>query len=189
MSYSHVRGITRAGLFVLLFLTAGRKHREDTTPVVEGGCYAWTNGVGCPQRRVESAPLRFVTLCLAHGITNMSKRKVFVNEDDFNDGSGSDDSTEGYVPRNRVLHVEHVPTETVTITNSGKSKSTHSTVEIPASPAKKMQARAPVHSSTVPLLRDAGGQHDWDDEDFSAFDAEYGVGIDDGPRAARDSVS
>lgn len=51
----------------------------------------------------------------------MTKRKVtYVAEDeDFNDGSDSDDSDTGYVPRVGVDRIHHVPEESISVAVDG----------------------------------------------------------------------
>jgi hypothetical protein len=116
----------------------------------------------------------------------MPKRKLTTDDDDLNDGSDSDDSFEDYAPRAGGQRVHHIVDESISITQDGHVRSTFTTVETPASPAKKSKvtlnpeiAPTPVPSSTRP---------DWM-EDFSEFDAEYGPGLQQGPRDLRSSVS
>ena len=119
----------------------------------------------------------------------MLKRKqaVTVDEEDLNDGSGSDDSAAGYVPRNAIPRVHDVPDEATTITTAGKTRLKRSAVPMPASPAKKTAAALNPDAAPAPIPGPDFG-HDWSG-DFADFDAEYGPGMDAGPRALRDSVS
>ncbi|KAJ7210213.1 hypothetical protein B0H12DRAFT_1079743 [Mycena haematopus] len=119
----------------------------------------------------------------------MAKRKpaVAVDEEDFNDGSDSDDSADGYVPRQSVPRIHRVPDESTTITTSGRSRLKRSTVPTPASPAKKSRVALNVDAAPAPT-RSGDLGNDWS-RDFEEFDAEYGPGMDRGPRGLRDSVS
>ncbi|KAJ7788496.1 hypothetical protein B0H14DRAFT_3576895 [Mycena olivaceomarginata] len=81
--------------------------------------------------------------------------------------------------------VHNVLTESLTFTSDGKMRSSWSNVPTPASPAKKSKVALQSDRSPSP----DGGENlrrNWD-TDFADFDAEYGPGIDDGPRAKRDS--
>jgi hypothetical protein len=62
---------------------------------------------------------------------------VSIDEDDIDDGSGSDDSHEHYVPRHSFKRVEHVPDEAISVMRDRHLQSTFSTVPVPASPLKK----------------------------------------------------
>ncbi|KAJ6598621.1 hypothetical protein B0H10DRAFT_2231600 [Mycena sp. CBHHK59/15] len=115
------------------------------------------------------------------------KRKVtaIVEDDDLNDGSDSDDSLEDYVSRNRVPRIHHIPDETITVTKDGGLRSTFSTVATPASPAKKSQVVLNPDRAPSPPPQSSIYQ-DWQ-TDYSEFDAEYGSGLQQGPREQRDS--
>ncbi|KAJ6515210.1 hypothetical protein C8R45DRAFT_1086424 [Mycena sanguinolenta] len=117
----------------------------------------------------------------------MSKRKqlVSVDEDDFNDGSDSDDSAVGYAPRSSAPRMHSVPDESTTIPTTGRTRTIRSTVPVPASPAKKSKVQ--LNAAIAPAMAVNLEQRvDWSSE-FQEFDAEYGPGIDAGPRALRDS--
>ncbi|KAJ6462254.1 hypothetical protein C8R47DRAFT_1225566 [Mycena vitilis] len=113
----------------------------------------------------------------------MAKRKNLDTGDyDVNDGSGSDDGAEGYTPRTRVPRVQRVPNETISVAPDGGLRSKFTTVPTPASPAKK--DRRPRERPPVPPPQFA--PQGWQ-EDFSEFDAEYGPGLQQGPRDLRAS--
>ncbi|KAJ7832867.1 hypothetical protein B0H14DRAFT_3463132 [Mycena olivaceomarginata] len=117
----------------------------------------------------------------------MVKRKATFFEEDLlvNDGSDSDDSADGYLPRAATQPVHDVLTESITFTSDGKMRSSWSNVPAPASPAKK--SRVVLQSDRSPSADGGENLHrDWD-TDFADFDAEYGPGIDHGPCAKRDS--
>ncbi|KAJ7871110.1 hypothetical protein B0H13DRAFT_1895895 [Mycena leptocephala] len=102
------------------------------------------------------------------------KRKYTAADDDLNDGSDSDNSLEDYTPRAGGQRIHHVVDEAISITQDGRVRSAFTTVETPASPAKKSRvtlnpeiAPNPTAPSTRPDLM----------EDFSEFDAEYGPGL------------
>ncbi|KAF7364442.1 CxC2 domain-containing protein [Mycena sanguinolenta] len=114
----------------------------------------------------------------------MSKwRKVFIEEEDLNDGSGSDDEADDYVPRNSVPRIHQIPTAATTITSTGRTRNRRSFVPTPASPAKKTGVALKPH---IAPLEPNFAKPDWEG-DFAEFDAEYGPGIDAGPRALRES--
>ncbi|KAJ6483545.1 hypothetical protein C8R47DRAFT_1217624 [Mycena vitilis] len=112
-----------------------------------------------------------------------AKRKAFVveiDDEDINDGSDSDDGIEGYVARDRVPRIHHIPDETISVGKNGTLRSTFTTVPTPASPAKKTRLPAE-RPPSPPLLPENWAQ------EYSEFDAEYGVGLQKGPRDLRDS--
>ncbi|KAF7349139.1 hypothetical protein MVEN_01436100 [Mycena venus] len=93
-----------------------------------------------------------------------------LEEDDINDGSGSDDGREGYVLRHATAglkRIHHIPDERIT-----KSASALKPDIAPPPPPES----APEHSHS----------EDWQ-ADFAEFDAEYGEGIQSGPRDQRTS--
>ncbi|KAJ6470678.1 hypothetical protein C8R47DRAFT_1222567 [Mycena vitilis] len=111
------------------------------------------------------------------------KRKAFVSEideEDINDGSDSDNEIEGYVARNREPRVHLVPDETISFGENGALRSTFTSVRTPASPAKK--SRLPAERPPSPVADRTGWL-----EDYSEFDAEYGLGVQQPPRDARAS--
>jgi hypothetical protein len=116
------------------------------------------------------------------------RKNLHADEDNLNDGSDSDDSADGYLPRQRVERVHFVLDESITIAATGQTRSTKSTVPTPASPAKKSRvtlntdARPPSPSPPPEDLRT-----DWQ-ADFSEFDAEYGPGLEKPSRDLRASV-
>jgi hypothetical protein len=115
----------------------------------------------------------------------MAKRKaLYVEEDDLNDGSDSDDSQEGYLPRTRGQRVHYIPAETITMGSRGV-RSTMSSIPTPASPAKKSKSTLKPDVPTAP----ASSFDDWEAE-YAEFDAEFGPGMQTtGPRKLRESVS
>ncbi|KAJ6484707.1 hypothetical protein C8R45DRAFT_1147586 [Mycena sanguinolenta] len=117
----------------------------------------------------------------------MAKRKptVTVDEEDLNDGSGSEDSAAGYVPRNVVQRLHNMADEATTITTTGRTRVIRSAVATPASPPKKRAGVLNPDAASAAIQGPDLG-HDWSG-DFTDFDAEYGPGIDAGPRALRDS--
>ncbi|KAJ7886289.1 hypothetical protein B0H13DRAFT_2342938 [Mycena leptocephala] len=121
----------------------------------------------------------------------MAKRKVAlvtIDEDDVNDGSGSDDSREDYKPRTGVERLHHVPNEAIYMGSSGRVRSTFTTAAVPASPSKK--TRTILNPDLDPPAVDfssLGEQVSGWEQEFSEFDAEYGAGLQQGPRALRDS--
>ncbi|KAJ7813714.1 hypothetical protein B0H14DRAFT_3477597 [Mycena olivaceomarginata] len=94
----------------------------------------------------------------------MAKCKVlYVEEDDLNDGSDSDDSQEGYLPRTRGRRVHYIPAETITMGSHGVTLKP----DVPAAPAFSF--------------------NDWETE-YAEFDAEFGPGMQTtGPRKLRES--
>ncbi|KAJ7839774.1 hypothetical protein B0H13DRAFT_2417357 [Mycena leptocephala] len=121
----------------------------------------------------------------------MAKRKVTlvtIDEDDVNDGSGSDDSREDYKPRTGVERLHHIPNEAISMGSSGRVRSTFTTAAVPASPSKK--TRTILNPDLDPPAVDFSSLEEqvsgWEQE-FSEFDAEYGAGLQQGPRALRDS--
>jgi hypothetical protein len=115
----------------------------------------------------------------------MAKRKVlYVEEDDLNDGSDSDDSQEGYLPRTRGQRVHYIPAETITMGSHGV-RSTMSSIPTPASPAKKSKVTLKPDVPAAPAF----SFDDWE-ADYAEFDAEFGPGMQTtGPRKLRESVS
>ncbi|KAF7349654.1 CxC2 domain-containing protein [Mycena sanguinolenta] len=114
------------------------------------------------------------------------KQAVTVDEEDLNDGSDSDDSALGYVPRTAVRRVHNVPDESRTITTTGRNRVKRSTVATPASPSKKSAILLNPNVAPPPPIPAMELSGDWTG-DFEDFDAEYGPGMDAGPRAIRDS--
>ncbi|KAJ7793029.1 hypothetical protein B0H14DRAFT_3498562 [Mycena olivaceomarginata] len=105
------------------------------------------------------------------------RKNLHADEDDLNDGSDSDDSADGYLPRQRVERVHFVPDESITIAATGQTRSTKSTVPTPASPAKK--SRVTLNTDAHPPSPSPPPEDlctDWQ-ADFSEFDAEYGLGL------------
>ncbi|KAJ7823221.1 hypothetical protein B0H14DRAFT_3470200 [Mycena olivaceomarginata] len=113
----------------------------------------------------------------------MAKRKVlYVEEDDLNDGSDSDDSQEGYLPRTRGRRVHYIPAETITMGSRGV-RSTMSSIPTPASPAKKTKVTLKPDVPAAPAF----SFDDWE-ADYAEFDAEFGPGMQTtGPRKLRES--
>jgi hypothetical protein len=124
----------------------------------------------------------------------MAKRKkasaIRIYDDDLNDGSGSDDAETGYTPRaatQQTQRVHHVPEGTISVGTDGRLLSTLTQLAVPASPSKR--TRAALNPDTPPSpLEPAPSYESWM-EDFSEFDAEYGPGLQSGPRELRGSVS
>jgi hypothetical protein len=116
----------------------------------------------------------------------MSKRKAFyAEEDDLNDGSDSDDSQDGYVPRARARRVHYIPEERITVASDRRLNSTMSSIPTPASPAKKSRVTLKPDVPAGPAF----SPQEWE-ADFAEFDAEFGPGMQtSGPRKLRDSVS
>ncbi|KAJ7927352.1 hypothetical protein B0H13DRAFT_2312556 [Mycena leptocephala] len=113
----------------------------------------------------------------------MRKRKsVFVADDDLNDGSDSDLSQEGYMPREREERIHYIPDETFRVGADGRVRTTFSTIPTPASSAKK--STTTLNTDGTPNPEPA--KQNWETE-FSEFDAEYGPGIQSGPRTSRES--
>ncbi|KAJ6536254.1 hypothetical protein B0H19DRAFT_1317890 [Mycena capillaripes] len=112
----------------------------------------------------------------------MTKRKVFLDEDDLNDGSDSDDSQEGYQTRTGVERLHHIPDESTSFGSDGRIRTTFTTVPTPASPAKK--SRVTLNPDLPPPPEPTNTTESWE---HSEFDAEYGAGIQKGPRALRGS--
>jgi hypothetical protein len=114
----------------------------------------------------------------------MAKRKKargrFVEEEDVNNGSNSDHSQDGYVPRARAQRIENVPHQEIRVSSTGQRRSTIGIVPVPASPSKRSRISKP--GPEAGPTRDEI-QVDWDD-DF----AEYGPGLERAPRQLRDSV-
>ncbi|KAJ7798239.1 hypothetical protein B0H14DRAFT_3492715 [Mycena olivaceomarginata] len=114
------------------------------------------------------------------------KNRVFRDDDDLNDGSGSDDSDVGYMPRQAAPRIHYVQDESTTVTTTGgRIRYNKSTVPTPASPAKKSQHKiqeAPPLSQTP----NDNVRESWD-ADFADFDAEYGPGLEKEARDLRDS--
>lgn len=115
----------------------------------------------------------------------MPKRKaLYVKEDDLNDGSDSDDSQEGYLPRERGQRVHYIAAETITTGTRGV-RSTMSSVPTPASPAKKSRITLKPDIPAAPAFP----LDDWE-ADYAEFDAEFGPGMQPtGPHKLRESVS
>jgi hypothetical protein len=149
-----------------------------------------------PSRTVNDTTLNRAKVCprFCSFPFPMAKRKVTlvtIDEDDVNDGSGSDDSREDYKPRTGVERLHHVPNEAISMGSSGRVRSTFTTAAVPASPSKK--TRTILNPDFDPPAVDFSSLEEqvgsWE-QDFSEFDAEYGVGLQpQGPRALRDSVS
>ncbi|KAJ6587763.1 hypothetical protein B0H10DRAFT_2233949 [Mycena sp. CBHHK59/15] len=115
----------------------------------------------------------------------MSKRKhnLFVSTYELNDGSDSDDDEEDYTPR-AVNRTHHVPHEHISVGVDGRTRRTHTMVPTPASPSKKSTLK--LRPDVPPALPDSHNPG-VPDPDFLNFDAEYGGGIEKGPRVARAS--
>ncbi|KAJ7602950.1 hypothetical protein DFH06DRAFT_1350766 [Mycena polygramma] len=112
----------------------------------------------------------------------MSKRKHYAaDEEDINDGSGSDDGAEGYTARTVVPRVHLVPHESISVARNGDLRSTFTSIPTPASPSKK--DRLPRERPPDPPPKYPQG---WQD-DYSEFDAEYGPGVQTEARDLRDS--
>jgi hypothetical protein len=120
----------------------------------------------------------------------MAKRKKgrgrFVEEEDVNDGSNSDQSQDGYVPRARAQHIENVPHQEIRVSSTGQRRSTIGVVPVPASPSKRSRISRSKPDAEAGVAQDEI-RVDWDD-DFAEFDAEYGPGLERAPRQLRDSV-
>ncbi|KAJ7906822.1 hypothetical protein B0H13DRAFT_1880221 [Mycena leptocephala] len=112
----------------------------------------------------------------------MAKCKTLASIDD---GIGSDDSHENYAPRQGFERIEHVPNQAISVAQDGRIRSTFSTVPIPASPSKKKPPA--VLNLDVAPPQEFGSESWQPDTDFAAFDAEYGPGLEQGPRKARPS--
>ncbi|KAJ7726031.1 hypothetical protein B0H14DRAFT_2641205 [Mycena olivaceomarginata] len=83
----------------------------------------------------------------------MAKHKaLYVEEDDLNDGSDSNDSQEGYLPRERGQHIHYIAVETIT-TGTHRVHSTMSSVPTPASPAKKSRITLKPEVPAAPAFR------------------------------------
>ncbi|KAJ6614218.1 hypothetical protein B0H10DRAFT_1950861 [Mycena sp. CBHHK59/15] len=116
----------------------------------------------------------------------MGKRKAFnVDDDDVNDGSDSDDSEPNYQSRAGLRGVHHIPDESLTVTGDGRTRAKLTSVATPASPAKKSQIslNTDIH---VPREPEQPPQKEWQ-ANYSEFDAEYGPGLNKGPREQRGS--
>jgi hypothetical protein len=120
------------------------------------------------------------------------KAKAHILDDDINDGSGSDDEQADYLPRiatqqRQAQRMHVVPDEAISVSPSGQLRSTVTKLVVPASPSKK---------TLTPLNSDIAPPPDPEPElsneswaaDFSEFDAEYGPGLERGPRELRGSV-
>ncbi|KAJ7676100.1 hypothetical protein B0H14DRAFT_3537003 [Mycena olivaceomarginata] len=107
----------------------------------------------------------------------------YAEEDDLNDGSDSDDSQDGYVPRARARQVHYIPEERITVASDGRLNSTMSSIPTPASPAKKSRVTLKPDVPAGPAF----SPQEWE-ADFAEFDAEFGPGMQtSGPRKLRDS--
>ncbi|KAJ7453515.1 hypothetical protein FB451DRAFT_1519932 [Mycena latifolia] len=116
----------------------------------------------------------------------MSKRGIrLVSEYDINDGSDSDDSADDYAPRSGIERTHHIPSESLSMAANGRILSTHSTVPTPASPSKK--SRGHLNPDIAPLPEPESPRVEIPSQDFAEFDAEYGPGLQKGPRDPRDS--
>ncbi|KAJ7301763.1 hypothetical protein DFH08DRAFT_978448 [Mycena albidolilacea] len=113
----------------------------------------------------------------------MAKRKaLYVEEDDLNDGSNSDDSQEGYLPRERGQRIHYIAAETITTGTRGV-RSTMSSVPMPASPAKKSRITLKPDVPAAPAFP----LDDWE-ADYAEFDTEFGPGMQPtGPHKLRES--
>ncbi|KAJ6545302.1 hypothetical protein B0H19DRAFT_1238233 [Mycena capillaripes] len=118
----------------------------------------------------------------------MSKRKVTIitEDEDLNEGSDSDDSLHNYAPRPGTQRIHLVPDEAITITEDGRLRSTMSAIPTPASPAKKSRVTLNPDIAPLPEASQRIGQNMWQDG-YSEFDAEYGPGLQKGPREPRGS--
>ncbi|KAJ6605143.1 hypothetical protein B0H10DRAFT_2195521, partial [Mycena sp. CBHHK59/15] len=107
------------------------------------------------------------------------------DDDDVNDGSDSDDSEPNYQPRAGLRGVHHIPDESLTVTSDGRTRAKLTSVATPASPAKKSQIslNTDIH---VPREPERRPQKEWQ-ANYSEFDAEYGPGLNKGPREQRGS--
>ncbi|KAJ7740989.1 hypothetical protein B0H14DRAFT_3515409 [Mycena olivaceomarginata] len=133
---------------------------------------------------INQTHILLVLLCIRAfiGYTGlMAKRKALhVEEDDLNDGSDSDDSQEGYLPRARGQHVHYIAAETITIGSRGVAVD-HVVCPTPASPAKKSRITLKPDVPAAPAL----SLDDWE-ADYAEFDAEFGPGMQStGPRKLR----
>ncbi|KAJ6506403.1 hypothetical protein C8R47DRAFT_1241797 [Mycena vitilis] len=108
------------------------------------------------------------------------KSKVLIDEDDLSDGGSSEREEDGASSR---VFLQRVPDEAISVTNEGRLRSTFSTVAIPATPSKKTPVLNPnVAPRPTPPTEREGWQ-----ESYSEFDAEYGPGLQTGPRPLRES--
>jgi hypothetical protein len=111
------------------------------------------------------------------------KRKhVFIEDEDVNDGSDSDQSQDGYAPHARGQRVEQVQHQAIRISFTGRVTSSVNTIAAPASPSKRSQIPRPPFRPPPDKLR-----VDWESE-YAEFDAEYGPGLEQDPQELRDSV-
>ncbi|KAJ7776683.1 hypothetical protein B0H14DRAFT_2631689 [Mycena olivaceomarginata] len=122
----------------------------------------------------------------------MTKRKkatsIKIYDNDLNDGSGSDDAATGYTPRaatQQTQRVHHLSEETVSVGADGRLLSTFTQLAVPASPSKR--ARAALNPDNPPSPPEPVPSSESWIEDFSEFDAEYGPGLQSGPRELRGS--
>ncbi|KAJ7343941.1 hypothetical protein DFH08DRAFT_810478 [Mycena albidolilacea] len=113
----------------------------------------------------------------------MAKHKaLYVEEDDLNDGSDSDDLQEGYLPHERGQRVHYIAAETITTGTHGVH-STMSSVPTLASPAKKSRIMLKPDVPAAPAFP----LDDWE-ADYTEFDADFGPGMQPtGPRKLRKS--
>ncbi|KAJ6479437.1 hypothetical protein C8R47DRAFT_1218996 [Mycena vitilis] len=119
----------------------------------------------------------------------MSKRKVTISieEEDIDDGSGSDISVDDYTPRPGFTRVRNAPDEAITVARDGRLRSTFTAVPTPASPSKRRPGvlTDDVAPPPEPQYQSRAG---WQ-ESISEFDAEYGPGVQHAPRDLRPSDS
>ncbi|KAK7005562.1 CxC2 domain-containing protein [Favolaschia claudopus] len=99
---------------------------------------------------------------------------LYIEDDEINDGSDSDDDEPGYVPRANASRIHYVPDESTSFSTNGNRRTTTSNVATPASPSKKTRISLNQPEPVQPSLQD------WD-ADFSEFDA------DEHPRSLRES--
>ncbi|KAJ7212388.1 hypothetical protein B0H12DRAFT_1079444 [Mycena haematopus] len=114
------------------------------------------------------------------------KARFAVDDEDLNEGSDSDDSDNGYVPRQNVERIHLIPDEAISISSDGRYRSSRSLVPTPASPAKKSQVTLNRDAAPPDALPQESLRHDWEAE-YSEFDAEYGPGMVPPSREQRDS--
>lgn len=118
----------------------------------------------------------------------MSKRRRFqdISEYDINDGSESDDSNDEYTPRPGLERMHNVASESLSTSHDGRILSTLTSIPTPASPSKESQVL--LNPDVAPLPEQPHPSAEIPSQNFDEFDAEYGPGIEKGPRLLRDSV-
>jgi hypothetical protein len=122
------------------------------------------------------------------GMPPKRKTRVFTDDNNLNDGSGSDNSDVGYQPRQAAPRIHYMQDESTTVTTvGGRIRYNKSTMPTPTSPAKKTQQKIR-EAPTPSQIPDDNMRESWD-TDFADFDAEYGPGLEKEACDLRDSVS